>query len=183
MNLKKIKIFSVLGVFLLCFISHFMYDWFPNVLFSIFFPVNESIFEHMKMISTSFLLYSIIEYALIIKYKVNYNNYILNLFICLIISIIIFLIMYLPVFYKIGEKLIITLILLLISIIITEFISYKILSMKKNYTYLNIVSFILIIFLYIIYGYLTYNPIICPFFFDPIEEKYGLNTFLLSYLF
>lgn len=88
--------------------------------------------------------------------------------------------MYLPIYYKIGEKLILTIILLFISIVITEFISYKILCTKKNYTWLNIVSLLMIITLYIIFGYLTYNPIICPLFFDPLNEKYGINNYLIT---
>lgn len=69
MSLKKIKIISIFGIFVLNFISHFLYEWMPNTLFSIFFPVNESIFEHMKMISTSILIYSIIEYIILKKQK------------------------------------------------------------------------------------------------------------------
>ena len=88
--------------------------------------------------------------------------------------------MYLPIYYKIGEKLILTIILLFISIVITEFISYKILCTKKNYTWLNIASLLMIIILYIIFGYLTYNPIICPLFFDPLNEKYGINNYLIT---
>ena len=180
MSLKKIKIISIFGIFVLNFISHFLYEWMPNTLFSIFFPVNESIFEHMKMISTSILIYSIIEYIILKKTKPNYNNYLFSIFISCIGNIIIFLIMYLPIYYKIGEKLILTIILLFISIVITEFISYKILCTKKNYTWLNIVSLLMIITLYIIFGYLTYNPIICPLFFDPLNEKYGINNYLIT---
>lgn len=180
MSLKKIKIISIFGIFVLNFISHFLYEWMPNTLFSIFFPVNESIFEHMKMISTSILIYSIMEYIILKKTKTNYNNYLFSIFISCIGNIIIFLIMYLPIYYKIGEKLILTIILLFISIVITEFISYKILCTKKNYTWLNIVSLLMIITLYIILGYLTYNPIICPLFFDPLNEKYGINNYLIT---
>ena len=115
-----------------------------------------------------------------IKTKTNYNNYLFSIFISCIGNIIIFLIMYLPIYYKIGEKLILTIILLFISIVITEFISYKILCTKKNYTWLNIVSLLMIITLYIIFGYLTYNPIICPLFFDPLNEKYGINNYLIT---
>ena len=60
MNLKVIKILSVFGIFLLSFITHNGYDIFPNTLTSFFFPVNESIFEHMKMIYTDYIIWSII---------------------------------------------------------------------------------------------------------------------------
>ena len=179
MNLKRIKIISTISSFLLSFLCHFLYDLFPNVLFSVFFPVNESIFEHMKIISSSILIYSIIEYILLKKFKLNFSNFIFNIFISCISNIFIFLIIFLPIYYRFGENIIVTLILLFISIIVTQFISYKILSMKKNYNYLNIVSLIMIIVIYVLFGYLTYNPIICPFFFDPMAEKYGISTYLI----
>ena len=31
----------------------------------------------------------------------------------------------------------------------------------------------------VFHGYLTYNPIEIPLFFDPTEEKYGINHFIL----
>ena len=61
MDLKKIKIVSIFGMFILCFLTHFLYNFFPNTLFSIFFPVNESIWEHMKMMTSSILIWSILE--------------------------------------------------------------------------------------------------------------------------
>ncbi len=180
MNLKKLKIISIISIFLLNFLCHFLYDLLPNTLFSIFFPVNESIFEHMKMIASSILIYSIIEYILLKKFNIKFNNYIFNIFISIVSNITIFLLIYLPIYYSIGENMIVTFILLFISIIVTEIISYKILSMKRNYNFLNIVSMIMIIITYIIFAYLTYNPIISPFFFDPMSEKYGINTFLIN---
>ena len=62
MTLKSIKVLSVFAIFLLCFITHFLYNWFPNTVFSIFFPVNESIWEHMKMMTSSILIWSVLEY-------------------------------------------------------------------------------------------------------------------------
>ena len=74
MNLKKIKVVAVLGIFILSFLSHFAYDLFPNIIFSFIFPVNESIWEHMKLLSTTILLYGIIEYFLL---KI-FENFIMN---------------------------------------------------------------------------------------------------------
>ena len=44
MKIKTAKIIATFGIFFLCFPFHFLYDLLPNSLFSIFFPVNESIF-------------------------------------------------------------------------------------------------------------------------------------------
>ena len=74
MSIKNIKIIGVFIIFLLCFPLHFLYDWLPNSLFSIFLPVNESIWEHMKMIYTSFVLYGIIDYFWLKKDN-KFNNF------------------------------------------------------------------------------------------------------------
>ena len=177
MNLKKIKIISTIGIFILCFLTHFIYTLFPNDVFAIFFPVNESIWEHMKMLYTTILLYGIIEYFLILKFNIKTNNYLLNLFITSIISIPLYLVIFLPIYYKFGENMIITLTILFIVIAIINYLSYYLLKIKEI-KYSNILSITLIIITYIIFGYLTYNPIKNDLFFDTEEEKYGIDDYM-----
>lgn len=50
MSLKKLKILGVIMAFLLCFPLHFLYDKIPSFITSIISPVNESIWEHMKIL-------------------------------------------------------------------------------------------------------------------------------------
>ena len=66
-----------------------------------------------------------------------------------------------------------------ITILLVEKISYKIQN-TNNIKYSNIISLIFIILSYITFGYLTYNPITSDLFFDPLEEKYGLNHYILQ---
>ena len=81
MNLKKIKIISSIGIFLLCFLFHFLYNWFPSSLTAIFFPVNESIWEHMKLLFSAVIFFGIIEYIILQKFKISYNNFFASLFV------------------------------------------------------------------------------------------------------
>lgn len=173
MNLKKTKILIIFITFLICFISHFIYEILPNPLFSIFFPVNESIWEHMKMLFTSILLSGIIEYIIIKKNNISVNNFIFSKFIEAFISIPIYLTIYLPIYYKIGEKMILNIILLFIVIIIVEYIGYKLMTKSENN--LNILAIILIIVSYSIFTYLTYYPIKNQIFLDTKNEKYGID--------
>ena len=176
MNLKRSKIISVIGIFLLSFLFHSMYEWFPNCIKAIFFPVNESIWEHMKLIFTSVVFYGVIDYIILNKCKIKHNNFFISLFVSSITIIPIFLIMYLPFYYKIGAKMYLNIGIMLIAMIISQIISYYILKSKKLYE-LNIISLILIIITYIALAYLTYNPIKCKIFFDPLNEKYGINNY------
>ncbi len=114
MSLKKVLKLNIIVIFLLSFLTHFIYKIIPIDLFAIFFPVNESIFEHMKMIYTTYLIDSIILFLLFKKYNIKFNNFFGALFLSSIISITSFLIIWLPVYYRIGENLLLTLIILVI---------------------------------------------------------------------
>ncbi len=157
MNLKKINIISIIVIFLLNFLFHYIYELFPNFIFSILFPINESVFEHMKMLFSSVVFGNIIKYILLKKYNINYNNFLLSTFITSLSIIPIYLTMFLPIYFNFEHNLFVTIFLMLISIIIIEIISYYIL--KKENKNLEIISFILIIITYLINGYLTYNPL------------------------
>ena len=176
MDLKKIKIIAVFGIFSICFLAHFIYTWFPNTLFSIFFPVNESIWEHMKMFSTSILIYSVVDFILLKKNEIFYHNFLISLLFQIFFGIIFFLIVYLPIYAFTGENLPLNFIVLFISICFSQIVSYYVL-MAKNYDLLNYISLIGIIFIYIIFGILTYYPPINDLFYDKMHEKYGINTY------
>ena len=172
-KLIKTKIIAVLGIFILSFLSHFIYNIFPNPITSIFFPVNESIFEHMKLIYTSTLLYGIIDYILLKKGKIIFQNFPLQLFLTSFLGIIFYLILYLPIRSLLGEYLPISILLLLITYIIMQILSYHILE-QKEYKLLNILSVPLIIIVYIIFMILTYFPPHNIFFLDTSKNIYGI---------
>ena len=176
MNLKKIKLIGVIGIFIISFISHFAYDLFPNIIFSFIFPVNESIWEHMKIIFTSTLLYGIIDYQLLKKYKIKYNNFAFQLYFTAISSILIYLVIYIQLYKIFGEKLFISIILLLLVYMVSQWISYNILK-EKNIKLLNILTIPIILTTYILFIYLTYNPIHNYLFYDKTNEKYGINEY------
>lgn len=165
--------------FLLCFLTHFLYKWLPNPVFSIFFPVNESIWEHMKMLYTTILLAGVIEYFILKKFKISHQNLLLSIAIKALISIPIYLIMFLPIFYNFGEIMFVTFIILFITILIVNYIGYKILELKPI-KYQKAISITSIIIVYIIMTILTYKAPRLDLFFDTKEEKYGLNDYLIK---
>ena len=176
MKLKTIKIISIIGIFLLSFLSHFLYQIIPNVLASIFFPVNESIWEHMKILSTSIIIYGIIDYILLKKNNIEFNNFKSQLFFTSFITIPIYLIIYLPIYNLIGENLFVSILIMLIVYCIIAYISYKML-VSEDFKLFNMASVYLIIIMYFIFTYLTYFPIHNYIFFDTTENKYGINEY------
>ena len=165
MSLKKIKFIGVFGVFFISFLAHFLYKLFPNVVVSFFFPINESIFEHMKIIFTSTLLYGMIDYFLLKKNNISFNNFSFQLSFTAFISIGIFLLIYLPIHYLLSEYLVITLIILFITYVISQIISYYLLELP-NIKFLNNISLVLIILVYINFIVLTYTFDKDDFFYD-----------------
>lgn len=171
--MKKIKIIITIITFILSFFVHFGYNIFPNFITSIFFPVNESIFEHMKIIYTSVLLSSIIEYFMYKKENIKINNFILSIPISVIISINLYLSIYLLIDKFIPHNLFISITLLLLVYIFNSFISYKILNMKEI-KYSKLIGIILIILSYIIFLYFTYYPLDNYLFLDTTNNSFGV---------
>lgn len=176
MTKKQITILSIIGTFLLAFPIHFLYQWSPNKIFAIFFPVNESIWEHMKMLYTTFLLFAIFEYIFRIWKKRETPNFWIKTYLESIISIPIYLIIFLPIYLNMPINMFITIGTMLITIIIVKYLGYyfteKKLPIIKNY-----IAIILIIITYIIFGILTYHPPKNFLFFDTEQEKYGMNIY------
>ena len=172
MSLKKLKILGVIIAFLVAFPLHFLYDKFPNFLTSIIAPVNESIFEHMKIIFGSILFSGVIQKIIVIKKDLKYNNICISNVISGFLSIFVFLAIFLPVYLVIGENFAVTIIIMLITFIISQIITIYIIN-KKNMKLEN-VAIILAILVYIIFGLLTYFPPNNTLFIDPITKQLGI---------
>lgn len=156
---KKIILSSFI-IFILSTLFHSLYNYLPCFLTSIIVPVNESIFEHMKMIFTSYMFYLLIK---ILFNKKRENNLISSFVIASLFNIVIFLIIYIPIYLLFGEKLVVTLILYFITILISNYLMYKIQNKKIN-SKINKYSVYIIPLVYIVFTLLTYFPLkICCF--------------------
>ena len=173
MNLKKIKIINVIGVFALSFLFHFMYEWWPNVVTSIFIPVNESIWEHMKIFVSAILVWGLVDKFLLDKFNIYYNNHFFSAVLTSILSIALYLIIYLPLYKIFGETMFISIGLMLLVYAFMAYVSYKILS--ENELNINKVFLIIVIIVtYVSFGLLTYKPPKYFLFYDTNKKKYGI---------
>lgn len=173
MNLKKWLIINTLVIFILNFPLHFLYDVFPNFFTSLISPVNESVFEHMKMIYSSFVIWSLI-YSLIFK-RDEIIKYLFSFSISAIVCIGIFLIIYIPFKIIFKEVMIVTFILLFLSILLSQIVCYYIVFYTKI-KYQNVITFSILLFFYILFYFLTYYPPKFEFFKDPTNQTYGLTS-------
>ena len=126
----------------------------------------------MKILVTSSLLYGIIDYIILKKNNISYNNYPFQLWFTSIIIIPIYLSIYLPLYKLIGENLIISIILLFIIYIIKEIISYNILKAPKL-KIVNNLTIPVLITVYLLFIYLTYNPPQNYIFYDTHTKTYS----------
>lgn len=167
-NFKYILISSII-IFGLCFPAHFVFDICSNDIIAVFFPINESIFQHMKMVFTVFFIFYFILF--IIRRKFHFENVFLTNLISSISTITFFLVIYIPIYLRFGEHMILTFILLFLAILFGQYIGFRFLK-KIDYKQIDILGIILISIIFIIGGYLTYHPIENFIFWDPQHETY-----------
>lgn len=172
MSLKKIKIINVVFLFLLSFLWHFVYDWFPNNIFALFFPVNESIWEHMKIIYFCLFMGSILEFVLCKKNNIKINNFYIEAMVKSILGVIFYLIIFIPFYLWLGESMFISISLMLITYIFMEYIGYKILTGEEMN--INILPVIIIVLGCVMFVILTFYPLHNFLFFDEVKFGYGI---------
>ncbi len=180
MNKKNLKfiILNSLVIFILASASHFIYGIFNNSITAIFFLVNESIFEHMKLLYTPYLIDTILLYILFQKTHIVYHNLLFSSLFSSIFSIFLFLSIYLPIYTNFKVNLVFDISLLFIVILISQFVQLYILKKEtSNKTNLSLISIILI---YVIFGYLTYYPFKNYIFYDFNNNMYGRNIYILG---
>lgn len=173
MSIRKLKIIGVVVAFFLCFPFHFIYDRFPSFVTSIFAPVNESIWEHMKILFGSIILSAVIQKIIVVSKRLEFNNICFSNFVGAISSIPIFLIIFLPIYYNFGHNLVITIIIMFITIVISEYIAYKVMMMRDLYQENKTILYVVIV--YIIFTIFTYFPINNNLFIDPITGILGIK--------
>ena len=169
---KRFVIINTFLIFGVGFLVHGLYEWFPCFLTSIF-PVNESLYEHIKLIFMSSVIASSILYFVFKSKKIVIHNFATGLLLSTFFNIIIYYLIYLPVYYKYGYNMVFTLIWYFISIIISQYINYLIIN-RHNWGFNRLSLFIIIGSVFIL-TYFTYNPLRIDFFRDPENNTYGIK--------
>ena len=173
LNNKKIMIIKTITIFLSLFLFSFGYNIFPNFFTTLIFPVNESLFEHLRMIYNTEIIISLIIYIILKIKKYNIHNYIFALLICTIFNIILFYLIYMFIYNRYCSNLIITMTLYFITLSISQYLFYLI-CLKPNNQFYNNICLIIIPVIWVMLLFWTYNPPHTKFFFDPIKEIYGI---------
>ncbi|MCI8655747.1 MAG: hypothetical protein HFJ48_07845 [Clostridia bacterium] len=174
MNRSKIKnyqIFSTIFVSILGTLLHFTYEFLDkNIFAALFSAVNESVWEHLKLLFFPMLITTIIGYFYLGK---NTRNFLCSK-LCGILASMVFIIIF---FYTytgiIGKSItVIDIASFFIAVILGEYLTYKLItsSFKCN----NIIAIITIVVILICFITFTYYPPKIGIFKDPVTNQYGI---------
>ena len=164
-------IFSIIFVAVLGTILHFTFKWSNcNLLIGAFSAVNESTWEHLKLLFFPMLITTILGYFYIGKD--------LSSFLCArvfgIISAILFTIIFFFTYTGILGRNIafLNILTFYVAVIIGEYISYRVMSSNLNCnTSTAIWALALLFFCFVFF---TYFPPEIGLFLDPLTAKYGI---------
>ncbi len=169
MNYFLIFVFSIF----IGFVGHFLYEFSNhNKIVALFFAVNESTWEHIKIGLTPLLFCTIID--------AFFNGYIHNFWFNKFVSIFCFIILipllfYCYKFFLKKHVLIIDIFIFVFSLFVSVLLNYYMdyYFINCNLNVIGVVGMFIIIVAYFTW---TYNPPKCFLFKDPISNKYGINA-------
>lgn len=169
---KRFHIISGIVVMILGTLLHFTYNWSrANPFIAIFSSINESTWEHLKLLFFPMLLTTIIGSLFFFK---SSNSFLCARVLGIFISIsftIIFFYTYSGIF---GKNIpIVDISSFFFSVIIGEYISYN--FIKNNTACNRLLAITAIFFLSVLFLIFTFIPPHIGLFKDPITETYGIQ--------
>ncbi|WP_167957041.1 DUF6512 family protein [Anaerosporobacter faecicola] len=152
---------------------HFVYDWSgQNTLVSYFSPVNESVWEHLKLLFVPIFFFTIIEYL-------AYGKELEQFFPVKIVSMVIGMLFVVVSFYTytgiMGDSFVpVDIALFSIGILIAYIFSYRNLeNVRFQSPIIKLVTGILLALLLLAFFFFTTSPPHLPIFQDPLTLTYG----------
>lgn len=171
-SIKNFQIFSAIFVMILGTLLHFTYEWSEgNLLVASFSAVNESTWEHLKLLFYPMLLTTIIGYFYFSKTK--------HIFLCANTIGILTAVSFTTVFFYTYTGIIGTNFAFLdigsffIAVILGEFITYRLLL--TNFVCNKRFAFIVLVVLLLCFVLFTYAPPEIGLFRDPISNGFGIQ--------
>ena len=174
MKIKTWQIIAVIICIILGTLLHFTYEWSgEKVIVGLFSAVNESTWEHLKLIFYPMLLMAIIGYFIIGERTDNYwFAQSVGIFVAMLFTVVFFYTYTGVIGTNIDWLNISTFV---ISILIGEYVIHKILVSRKtnNAEFVSMIFLIILLFSFILY---TFYPPSIQLFKDPITETFGIRN-------
>lgn len=163
--------FKIIGIILIAILGtlfHYVYKWSNfNSFVGLFVPVNESVWEHLKLLFFPTLLFTLIEYFF---YGKKYPNYITSVTIGVLAGLLSIIVLYFTYSGILGTHVLwIDIVIFILSIIISQFVSYFILIHNLYANISSFTSLLLLISITLMFFYFTYHPPLLNLFKDPMQ--------------
>lgn len=168
--MKKSTIIGIIFTILTGSLLHFVYEWTGNHLITSFFsPVNESTWEHLKLLFFPYLVYMIFEYFYIGK---EYPNYITAKTIGLLAGLVAIPVIFYAYTSILGTNyLALDILTFVLGVLISYLVSYYLLI--KGVPSFNILSAVVLVGLLAAFFVFTFYPPHIQLFLDPVTKTYG----------
>lgn len=169
-KLKTFEIISTIFIIVSGILLHFLYDWSNNnTLVGIFSAINESTWEHLKILFFPMLITIIIGSY----YYKDVDNYLCSKTKGLILSLLFIVISFYTYTGIIGTNFAsINILIFILAVIIGEIYTYK--KINNDSSCSSIKSLIILIFLILSFIVFTFKPPHIGLFKDPVNGTYGM---------
>lgn len=174
-TILKLAIFGTIFVTIFGSLFHFVYGWSGNnKIIGALTPVNESVWEHLKLALIPILLFALVEWYFLRRSGKNLLCAKVAEIWLVIFLITSFFYTYTGIigFNTLWADIILTFV---VPVIIGEYLSYKLL-IRENQPKNKIIPAISLLILLFAFIYFTFNPPKIPLFEDPENQTYGLKT-------
>ncbi len=171
MTLNTILLISFLLLLTFGTLLHFTHNWFKKgLLLHIFSAVNESTWEHMKLLLAPTCIVIILQYLLL---RNSYSNILYSGLILLVVQILTIPLLYEPLRLIVRKvPFLITIGIFILAIIFGVLVEYIIL--KNGYALISEpLSLLIVICLLLLFGLFSYYPPKIFLFKDPVTGRYG----------
>lgn len=174
MDKTKVKNYQIASCIFVCILGtllHFTYEIFSeNIFIASFSAVNESVWEHLKLLFFPMLLTTIIGYFYIEK---NAPNFLCAKAIGIITSMLFIIIFFYTYTGIIGKSIVfIDIASFYVAVILGEYLAYRL--MISNFKCNNIIAIIILTIILMSFILFTYFTPQIEIFKDPITNQYGI---------
>lgn len=154
---------------------HFVFQWSgENQIVGIFSPVNESTWEHLKMLFVSMLFFSVVEYFSIGK---NFPNFIAAKSFGILLGILVVPIVFYTYTGIIGKRFLWADILtFILGAAAASVYAYRMVSKEKTNSRYNFVGLALLLLFSALFVLFTFSPPRINLFLDPVTQTYGIDS-------
>jgi hypothetical protein len=152
-------------IFLAGALVHFIFEWTGGLAFiGIFAPVNESVWEHLKLGFWPTCLYAAIEWLFLRR---QVNNFLTAKAAALFIVPVVILVVFYSYTSILGEELLaIDILSFLVAVALAQLISYKILTVSEFPRYIRAMAIVSALLLAVVLAIFSFYPPYLPIFMD-----------------